>query len=102
MNPTLTEAHTLFADYGLLTQELLTIASSRWQGTTEWADDEEGILLGNPRVREIGESLNHLGGFAAMSAIIPALLVLGRDSAMARAICTELTHAWDGIGTWEA
>lgn len=56
---------------------------------------ERCVYLGEaqPRVRELGERLNELGGFVAMALACQAVPSLDQR---------ELDYAWNGIGTWMA
>ena len=52
-----------------ISDELWEIAHANWKGFDHWAEEVDAGLLDAPRVRELGEQANRLGGFAAMSAV---------------------------------
>ena len=88
----------------LIALELILIARESWEGDDAWAESEEGILS-HPKVRQLGEQANRLGGMTGMqdAARLACLDSRGqvRDS-LSRAMLSELNYAWNGIGTWLA
>lgn len=88
-----------------IAEELVTIAASNWQGYDAWSSSETGILDG-PRVRELGEQANRIGGFPAMQ--IACYAAFTDDSGHAvvgtvkSAALSEINWQWNGIGDWQA
>ena len=87
-----------------LAAELTETVESNWQGYEAWTTSEEG-LLSSPRIREIGEQANRLGGLNAMFTVAEAALKecggCYRNQAC-MAASSELNYVWSGIGDWQA
>ena len=87
-----------------ISDELWEIAHANWKGVAHWETADSG-LLDAPRVRELGEQANRLGGFAAMSAAGKHAFydrINGPDDDLARAALYDLNWRWNGIGDWQA
>jgi len=87
-----------------ISDELWEIAHANWKGFDHWAEEVDAGLLDAPRVRELGEQANRLGGFAAMSAVCKQAFydrLDGPDDALARAAVCDLNYRWHGIGDWQ-
>jgi len=95
-----------FSPISELAAELWHEATSNWQGYDHWANSED-YILGSPRVRQLGEQANRIGGFEAMAAVVDAAFysrIRDNDPAAPLASCgvSEINHAWHGIGDWQA
>lgn len=88
-----------------LADELWAITKKNWKGYDKWSNGDKDLLLGDARVRQLGEQADRIGGFEAMAAVVEMALYSRMHSGnqqIASAGVTEINHAWDGIGTWQA
>ena len=86
-----------------LAAELRSIAYENWRGFDAWCGSETGIL-GDERVRQLGEIANRLGGFEAMQGLAyTAFTDHGQpiDHCCSCALA-EVNTRWDRIGDWLA
>ena len=86
--------------------ELITTVVSRWidldQDLSVWEESDTGVCT--DRVRQIGEQINRIGGYSALTAICAEagerLHNLSPD--LESAFNTEINWVWNGIGAWQA
>ena len=85
-----------------LSQELYLLVHHYWES---YSDDDESILLEDPRFRQIGECLNRCDGYHAMNTAVAAVAEALRADHTPRLLLTfksEVNWCWDGIGEWRA
>ena len=82
-----------------IASELIRIGAANWTTYDNWCESESGIL-DSPRVRELGQQANRIGGFVAMAGVCEALLHMVENRGLLMALRTELNMRWDGIGDW--
>lgn len=88
-----------------IAEELVSIADSNWKGFDCWSESERGVL-DNPRVRELGEQANRIGGFEAMQAAAYAAFTdedgHARAGSVKSAALYEINYKWHGVGEWQS
>ena len=88
-----------------ISSELIAIATDNWEGFDAWTESENGILS-SPRVRELGEQANRIGGFEAMQTVAYAAFTdangFSRGGSVKAAALSEINCRWNGIGDWQA
>ena len=85
-----------------LSQELYLLVHHYWES---YSDDDESILLEDPRFRQIGECLNRCDGYHAMNTAVAAVAEALRADQIPRLLLTfksEVNWCWNGIGEWRA
>lgn len=86
-------------ELNIIATELIAIGRSNWSTYDRWCESEAGIL-DHPRVRELGQQANRIGGFLAMAGVCEALTHMVDERGLLCALRTELNMRWDGIGDW--
>ena len=84
--------------------ELRSIACKNWQGEEHWEQSEEGIL-GDERVRQLGEQANRAGGFRCMAEAVHKAFLDANDcpiDEICSAAISEINYRWSGIGDWQS
>lgn len=88
----------------LVALDLIQIARNNWKGYDDWCESDTGVLS-DPKVRQLGEQAHRING---MSGMHDAMRLACFDSSgqvrdqLSSAMLTELNHAWNGIGSWQA
>jgi hypothetical protein len=95
------------AEMNHLREELEAIVTKRWNelGSFEaWTESDQGLCF-SPRVRQIGEQFSRLenGDLAMFWAVERMSNDLAEyDLTLSDAFRSEINHAWNGIGNWQA
>lgn len=108
-NGLITTTLTAYPDLQPLGQRLREIAKANWTDYDAWADDEIALFSRRdgddwavlPEVREIGERAHEIGGRPAMRAVSYGTF-MPAQTWMDTCAVSELNHAWNGVGNWQA